>query len=348
MPPAFSYPPKAEPGDAAAVLSPSSRAAAIFPAPVDLGLARLRADFGLTPVEYPTTRAAEASPEERAADVHAAFMDPAIKAVFTTIGGEDELKVLRHLDAGLIAAHPKPFFGYSDNNNLNLFLWNLGLVSYQGGAIMVQFGRPVAMHPVTRDSLRHAVFDRGPRRLVTSREYNDQEHNWADPEALATELVMFPSDDWSWHGPQGTITGPSWGGCLEILDFHLRTGRYLLPDEQYEGVVLFLETSEELPPADYVYRVLMSMGERGLLQRFGAIIWGRPKAWSFERPNDPAEKARYTSAQYDAVRSAVAEYHPDVPLVLGVDFGHTDPQQIVPFGGQITVDATNREITAVY
>jgi muramoyltetrapeptide carboxypeptidase LdcA involved in peptidoglycan recycling len=44
----------------------------------------------------------------------------------------------------------------------------------------------------------------------------------------------------------------------------------------------------------------------------------------------------------------MAEYHPDVPLVLGVDFGHTDPQQIVPFGGQITVDATNREITAVY
>ncbi|HEX2318964.1 MAG TPA: hypothetical protein VHJ18_08280 [Streptosporangiaceae bacterium] len=58
----------------------------------------------------------------------------------------------------------------------------------------------------------------------------------------------------------------------------------------------------------------------------------------FERPNDPAEKASYTSAQY----------HRGVPLVLGLDFGHTDPQQIVPFGGQITVDATNRKIAAVY
>jgi muramoyltetrapeptide carboxypeptidase LdcA involved in peptidoglycan recycling len=348
MPPAFSYPPKPEPGDAVAVLSPSSRAAAIFPAPVDLGLTRLREDFELRPVEYPTTRADEASPEERAADVHAAFADPKIKAVFTTIGGEDELKVLRHLDASLLASHPKPFFGYSDNNNLNLFLWNLGLVSYQGGAIMVQFGRPGAMHRVTRDSLRHATFAGGPRRIEASPEYNDQEHNWADPDALATELVMFPGGDWSWHGPQVTVTGPSWGGCLEIVDFHLRTGRYLLPDEQYEGAILFLETSEELPPADYMYRVLMSMGERGLLQRFGAVIWGRPKAWSFEQPNDPAGKASYTGAQYETVRRAMAEYHPDVPLVLGVDFGHTDPQQIVPFGGQITVDATNREITAVY
>ena len=32
-------------------------AAAEFPAPVDLGLRRLRAEFGLEPVEYPTTRA---------------------------------------------------------------------------------------------------------------------------------------------------------------------------------------------------------------------------------------------------------------------------------------------------
>jgi muramoyltetrapeptide carboxypeptidase LdcA involved in peptidoglycan recycling len=348
MPPALSYPPKPEPGDAVAVLSPSGRAAAIFPAPVDLGLARLREDFGLRPVEYPTTRAAQASPEERAADVHAAFADPEIRAVFTTIGGDDELKVLAHLDPGLLAAHPKPFFGYSDNNNLHLFLWNLGLASYQGGAIMVQLGRPVRMHPMTTDSLRHAVFCRGLRRLEVSPEYNDQEHNWADPDALTTELEMVPSDDWSWQGPQVTFTGPSWGGNLEILDFHLRTGRYLLPDEQYEGAVLLLETSEELPPADYVYRVLMCMGERGLLQRFGAVIWARPKAWSFEQPNDGAQKASYTNAQYEAVRTAMSEYHPDVPLVLGPDFGHTDPQQIVPFGGQITVDATNRQINAVY
>jgi muramoyltetrapeptide carboxypeptidase LdcA involved in peptidoglycan recycling len=195
------------------VLSPSGRAAAIFPAPVDLGLTRLREDFGLRPVEYPTTRAAEASPGARAADVHAAFEDPEIKAVFTTIGGDDELKVLAHLDPGVLASHPKPFFGYSDNNNLNLFLWNLGLVSYQGGAIMVQFGRPGGMHPLTRDSLRHALFAGGPRPLEPSTEYNDQEHNWADPSALANEFEMFPSDDWSWRGPQVTVTGPSWGGA---------------------------------------------------------------------------------------------------------------------------------------
>ena len=141
-------------------------------------------------------------------------------------------------------------------------------------------------------------------------EYSDEEHNWADPEALAAEPPMFASQGWSWHGPPVSVTGPSWGGCLEIVDFHLRTGRYLLPDDEYEGAVLLLETSEELAPADYVYRVLMCMGERRLLQRFGAVIWARP--------------------------------------VLGPDLGHTEPQQIVPFGGQITVDGANRQVSAVY
>jgi hypothetical protein len=45
------------------------------------------------------------------------------------------------------AASTKRFFGYSDNTNLHLFLWNLGLVSYLGGSIMAQFGWPVTIHP---------------------------------------------------------------------------------------------------------------------------------------------------------------------------------------------------------
>ena len=159
---------------------------------------------------------------------------------------------------------------------------------------------------------------------------------------------MFASAGWSWHGPAATVTGPSWGGCLEIVDMQLRTGRYLPPDEVYDGAILFLETSEELPSADYVSRLLMCMGERGLLQRFAAVLWGRPKAWSFEQPNTEAGKAAYTDAQYEAVLDAMAAYHPGVPLVLGVDLGHTEPQQIIPYGGDVTVDSVSRRISVMY
>ncbi len=348
MAPSFSYPEHPSPGDLVAVLSPSGRSASRFPVPFDLGLARLRDDFGLVPVEYPTTRAVQASPEDRAKDIHAAFADPAIKAVISAIGGDDELKVLAHLDPGVLAANPKPFFGYSDNTNLHLFLWNLGLVSYHGGAIMVEFGRPGAMSLLTRQSLERALFTSGTYPLEPADRYRDEERGWDDPATFASEPPTFRAGAWSWHGPATAASGPAWGGSLEIIDFHLRAGRYLLPDDRYDGAVLFLETSEELPPAEYVYRVLMCMGERGLLQRFAAIVWARPKAWSLDQPNSPAGKAQYTREQREAVLNAIVEYHPDVPVVFGVDFGHTDPQLVIPSGGAVTVDGSRRKIYVTY
>ncbi len=48
--------------------------------------AGLREEFGLEPVEYPTTRRLDASPQDRAADLMAAFADPGIGAVLATIG----------------------------------------------------------------------------------------------------------------------------------------------------------------------------------------------------------------------------------------------------------------------
>jgi muramoyltetrapeptide carboxypeptidase LdcA involved in peptidoglycan recycling len=90
------------------------------------------------------------------------------------------------------------------------------------------------------------------------------------------------------------------------------------------------------------------MGERKLLQRFAAIVWARPRAWSLDQPLDPAAKARFTHEQREAVLAAVTEYHPGVPLVFGVDFGHTEPQHVIPSGGEVTVDGEARELHVTY
>jgi muramoyltetrapeptide carboxypeptidase LdcA involved in peptidoglycan recycling len=93
------YPPKPQPGDRVAVLSPSAGLPELFPRPFELGLARLRDEFGLVPVEYPATRRMGASAADRAADIHAAFTDPGIVAVIASIGGDDQITVLPQLDA---------------------------------------------------------------------------------------------------------------------------------------------------------------------------------------------------------------------------------------------------------
>jgi len=64
----FAYPPKPERGDAVAVLSPSWGGPSCLPDAIRPRLDRLRDEFGLRPVEYLTTRAAQASPAERAGE----------------------------------------------------------------------------------------------------------------------------------------------------------------------------------------------------------------------------------------------------------------------------------------
>jgi muramoyltetrapeptide carboxypeptidase LdcA involved in peptidoglycan recycling len=343
------YPPKLRPGDRVAVVSPSAGLPEKFPRPFELGLARLREDFGLVPVEYPTTRKLGATPADRAADLHAAFGDPSISAVITSIGGEDEIRVLPHLDPGLLRDNPKPFFGYSDNTCLLAYLWQLGIVSYHGGCVMVQYGRPGAMHPDTEASLRAALFEPGEFALGEAGAYSDMERDWADPATFTAEPQMLPGEGWIWHNQTGRVVeGIGWGGNIEVLSWLMMAGRAIPEPQDCMGGVLFLETSEELPAAAEVYRILRSMGERGLLGLFPAVLFGRPKAWSLEHHTTSEQKTAYVSDQHDAVLRALAEYAPDTMVVLDVDFGHTDPQLVLPYGGMIRVDGMTKRIVVRY
>jgi muramoyltetrapeptide carboxypeptidase LdcA involved in peptidoglycan recycling len=44
----------------------------------------------------------------------------------------------------------------------------------------------------------------------------------------------------------------------------------------------------------------------------------------------------------------VSRYHPEEVVCVGIPFGHTRPQWILPHGGTITVDSTRRRIFADY
>ncbi|MGN9760231.1 S66 family peptidase [Streptomyces sp. SD31] len=345
----ISYPPKPSPGDRIAVISPGAGLPGLFPRPHELGLERLRKDFELEPVEYPATRKMGSTPQERADDIHAAFADPDIKAVIASIGGDDQITVLPYLDRELIRANPKPFFGMSDNTNLLMFLRNTGIVGYHGATVMTALGRPVAMDQLTAESLRAALFTSGEYELKPAALWNDINRDWADPGTFDAEPEMRSSDGWTWVNADRVVEGRSWGGCLEILGWLLMADREIARDlSEYDGGVLLLETSEEMPSGEEVFRTMRNMGERGLLQRFSALLMGRAKSWSFERPNSPEEAARYAAEQREAVLRAMRAYAPDTMIVFDVDFGHTDPQLVIPYGGIVRIDGPTRRITVTY
>ncbi|MFD5031137.1 S66 peptidase family protein [Streptomyces sp. NPDC058405] len=343
------YPSKPRPGDRIGVVSPSSGLPGLLPLPYELGLSRLEKDFGLIPVEYPTTRKMGSTPQERADDLHAAFADPTVTALMASIGGDDQITVLSLLDRKLIRENPKPFFGFSDHTNLLAYLWNTGIVGYHGGGVMTALGRPGAMDPLTEESLRAALFGSGPYELRPARRFGDTDRDWADPATFMTEPETRPGGGWSWHGPERVVEGRSWGGNLEILSWLLMADREIQADlSAYDGCVLLLETSEELPAAEEVFRILRNMGERDLLRRFPALLMARPKTWSLQRPHSPEEAGRYAREQRAVVVRALAAYAPGTMAVFDVDFGHTDPQLVIPYGGPVRVDGTARRITVTY
>jgi muramoyltetrapeptide carboxypeptidase LdcA involved in peptidoglycan recycling len=339
--------PKLVTGDQVAVVSPSAGLPDIFPWVQDLGLTRMHEIFDLHPIEYPTTRKMGSSLEDRARDIMDAFADPKNKAIFASIGGSDQIKLIKYLDPRVFLANPKPFFGYSDNTHLHNFLWNLGIPSYYGGGVMNQFGMNVKMFESTVNSLNHALFEEGEYELQVAEEYNDEGLDWSLEENLNKDRKLESNDGLIWDGSidaEGTL----WGGCVESLIVQSSTTKYLPADDDLANTVLFIETAEDIPEHWIVEYLLTGFGERGWFDKFQAILVGRPKAWDFDKQNSVDEKAEYRKKQRKTVLEVVRAYNKDIPVVQNLDFGHTDPQVILPNGGKVRIATSEKKIYLTY
>ena len=330
-----------------AILSPSFAAPGKWPAVYQLGLKRLRDDFGLLPVEYPTTTKLGAMGAERTSDLIAAFSDPDIKAVIASIGGDDQVTYVKNLPSEPFAQNPKPFFGYSDNSHLCNFLFLNGIPSYYGGSLFTQYAMQGSMDEYTVKYLRHALFEEGEFELLPSDTYNDQGLGWDNLDLLDTKRTYWPNEGWHWDGTQDAA-GILWGGCVESIDEMLRHDTPIPTLEQFEDIVLMLETSEEIPSADYVFRVMRAFGERGILERLQGVLVGRPKAWEFDNQKTPDERTAYRANQKETVLRAVRQYNQTIPVVQNLNFGHTDPQIPMPYGNQVRMNSQTEQIFATF
>lgn len=341
-------PRKAVPGDRVAVLSPSLAAPAIAPAVHEQAMRRLADITGLVPVEYPTTRRLGADARDRAADLNAAFADPDIRAVIATVGGEDQITVIPHVDVDAMLADPKPFLGYSDNTHLHNLRWTHGLAGFYGGSTQVHLGAGPGVDAEHAAALRAALLDGG--RLELTRPDTSEDHgvDWVDPRALVEFGEREPTGPWEWAGPARAVTGPTWGGCIEVINDMLVAGRFPVAPDAVAGGVLLLESSEEVMSALAFGRILRALGERGVLAAVAGVAVARPPASSFTLVRTPAERAAHRAEQRDRAFEVVARYNPDAVVCVGVPFGHTRPQWIVPYGGTMTLDGGERRVWADY
>lgn len=338
-------------GDKVAIISPSFAAPAKWPHVYELGLERLRNEFQLVPVEYPTTKKLGATGEERAKDIIAAFTDPEIKAVIASLGGDDQVTyIYKYLldKKDVFRANPKPFFGYSDNTQLVNFLWQSGVPSYYGGALFTDFAENGSINPFSFQYLELAMFSTGKVEIKASEQFSDEGLDWGNPDKLTEHRRYQENEGWYWEGAQKNVSGISWGGCLEALEDTMMHGQPLPTLEQFENIVLLLETSEEMPNADRVYHVLRAMGERGILKNIKGVLVGRPKAWEWGNMLNDEQKVEFKKEQREIMLEAIQKYNSDLPIVLNLDFGHTLPQIPMPMGREVVIDANNKKIFVTF
>lgn len=338
---------KLKKGDKVAIVSPSFAAPGKWPHVYDLGLKRLKEIFALEPVEFPATKKVGASNEERTKDLIAAFEDKDIKAIISSLGGDDQVTYIKNLPSEPFVNNPKPFFGYSDNTHFMNFLWLNEVPSYYGGALFTQFAMQKRMDAFTVRYLKLALFGQGEIEIDASDVYTDIDLNWNDQQTLDQERQYEKNEGWIWDGNEN-VEGITWGGCLESIDEILRHGVTIPTLSDFENIILLTETSEEIPPHEYVFRVYRALGERGILERVKAILVGRPKSWEFDKQNNKEEKEQYRKQQREMILGVVRKYNQSLPVVQNLDFGHTDPQIPMPYGMPARVDSENKKIFVTF
>jgi muramoyltetrapeptide carboxypeptidase LdcA involved in peptidoglycan recycling len=91
-----------------------------------------------------------------------------------------------------------------------------------------------------------------------------------------------------------------------------------------------------------------SLGERGILGAVDAVLVARPPVSDLTHRPSAEERARLRAEQQDVVVDMVQRYNPDAVVCVGIPFGHTRPQWILPHGGLVTVDGAAGRVFAEY
>ena len=179
------------------------------------------------------------TPEMRLDDLHHAFADEQVRAIFATRGGYGSNYLLDGLDLDLIAENPKPFIGFSDLTALHLWLLDqIQLPAFHGPMLSADFARE---NGVDLPSLQAALEGR--------------------PYMLGAAEGLRPLHP-------GSARGTLYGGCLSILVSLLGTPY----EPQTEGKLLFLEDVGVKPYQ--LDRMLWQLRAAGKLEGVPGIIFG--------------------------------------------------------------------------
>jgi muramoyltetrapeptide carboxypeptidase LdcA involved in peptidoglycan recycling len=269
-------------------------------------------------------------PEKRAEDLMTAFSDPAIKAVFSCIGGDESIRMLPYINFDIIKNNPKIFLGYSDSTITHFLCLKSNLSSFYGASVLAEFAENIKVFDYTVYWLDKVLFDNSPIGLIpASEEWTGEIIEWSEKNASVAK-TMVKNQGYEFLQGQGVARGRLIGGCIEVMEMMKGTSLWPCKD-LFEDAILFFETSEEMPEPKYIESWLRNYGTQGILQKAKAIIYAKPY------------QEKYYDEYKQSIRTIVSELglH-DLPIVCNMSFGHNEPMMCLPYGAMAEIDCDQK------
>jgi len=306
------YPAKLSPNDELRVIAPSCSLKIISDetrkiANQRLAELKLKVSFGKYVEEMDAFYSSSVA--SRVADLHDAFRNPSVKAIFTAIGGFSSNQLLTYIDWELIRGNPKILCGFSDITVLhNAIFAKTGLVTYYGPHYST-FGQKLYFD-YTLDYAIKALCNEKPFEIMPSSSWSDDEwYKNQQARTLVENSGFLPVNE-------GECEGRILGGNLS--SFALLKGTSYFPD--LADSILFLEDDEESLPHHFD-RLLQSLIQ---LPSFGGV-----KGLVIGRFQRTSKMTQDLLIQIIKTKKELVS----IPVLANIDFGHTDSKITFPIGG---------------
>ena len=317
------FPKKLHAGDEVRVLSPATSLAIISAEVREIALANLaklnlKVTFSKNVEECDLF--SSSSIASRVEDIHAAFLDPQVKAILTTIGGYNSNQLLRYLDYELIASHPKILCGYSDITALATAIYaKTGLVTYSGPHFST-FGMRHGLE-YTLEAFKRCLLQEGAYSLAPAQQWSD------DPWYRQQEARLFEHNQGYLVIHEGRCEGSLLGGNLCTLNL-LQGTEYMPP---LADRILLIEDDFESQPQTFDRDLQSLIHQPGFSQVKGMVIGRFQRASNMS--HEKLEQILRTKKELDRI-----------PLIVNADFGHTTPQFTFPIGGRARLAAEHGRV----
>jgi muramoyltetrapeptide carboxypeptidase LdcA involved in peptidoglycan recycling len=169
-------------------------------------------------------------------------------------------------------------------------------------------------------------------------EYAEGYLDWRDENNLGKTEELKKDDGWKFLQGKGIARGELFGGCIEVLEM-IKSTQFWPQPEFWDSKILILETSEEKPTIHEIDHELRNYGMQGIFDRINGIIFGRARDYSVE------EKIELEKRIISIVKDEFGRA--DLPIIANMDFGHTDPQFVLPLGAKAEIDCENKKFRII-